>query len=53
MPLADFIDETLRVLGTDADEVLTERVGFLRRGAGPNDAAATHELNMHFISDSR
>lgn len=53
MPLADFIDETLRVLGTDAHEVLTERVGFLRRGAGPNDASATNELNMHFISDSR
>ena len=26
MPLQEFIDETLQVLGTDAHEVLTERV---------------------------
>ena len=26
MPLQEFIDETIAVLGTDADEVLTERV---------------------------
>src|ERR1700723_2111853 len=28
MPLKEFIDETIQVLGTDADEVLTQRVGF-------------------------
>lgn len=45
MPLQDFIDETMQVLGTDAIEVSTERVGVLRNGAGPNDAAATVQFN--------
>ena len=51
MPLKEFIDETVRVLGTDAIEVLTERVGFLRKGAGVNDAAATDQLNDMFASE--
>jgi uncharacterized oxidoreductase len=45
MPLQEFIYETLQVLGTDAHEVLTERVAFLRNGARPNDAAATKQVN--------
>jgi uncharacterized oxidoreductase len=39
------VDETIRVLGTGAHEVLTERVGFLRDGDGPNDASATKQVN--------
>lgn len=46
MPLQEFLDETLAILGTDAIEVLTERVGFLRRGAGADDAAATERFNL-------
>jgi hypothetical protein len=38
------------VLGTDAHEVLTERVAFLRNGAGPNDAEATKQVNDWFAS---
>ena len=48
--LSTFIDETLQVLGTDAHEVLTERVAFLRNGAGPNDAEATKQVNDWFAS---
>lgn len=48
MPLQEFIDETIKTLGTDAHEVLTERVGFLRNGAGPNDAEATGQVNDWF-----
>jgi len=44
MPLQEFIDET------DAHEVLTERVAFLRNGAGPNDAEATKQVNNWFAS---
>jgi len=44
MPLQEFIDET------DAHEVLTERVAFLRNGAGPNDAEATKQVNDWFAS---
>ncbi len=50
MPLKDFIDETIQVLGTDAIEVLTERVGLLRNGAGPNDAQATEQFNNMFTA---
>jgi uncharacterized oxidoreductase len=50
MPLQEFIDETLQVLGTDAHEVLTERVAFLRNSAGPNDAEATKQVNDWFAS---
>lgn len=52
MPLKEFIDETIQVLGTDAIEVLTERVGFLRKGAGPNDAQATEKVNNMFAGES-
>lgn len=45
MPLDEFIAETIKVLGTDADEVLTERVGFLRNEAGPGDVAFTTKFN--------
>lgn len=52
MPLQEFIDETIEVLGTDAIEVLTERVRFLRNGAGPNDAEATEQVNKMFAAES-
>jgi len=45
MPLKDYIDETIQVLGTDADEVLVERVGILRNNAGPNEHAFVDKLN--------
>ena len=45
MPLKDFIDETIRNLGTDSDEVLTERVGMLRNNPGPNEYAFVEKFN--------
>jgi uncharacterized oxidoreductase len=39
MPLVDFIAESMKLLGTDADEILVERVKPLRNNAGPNEAA--------------
>jgi uncharacterized oxidoreductase len=39
MPLADFIAESMKLLGTDADEILVERVKPLRNNPGPNEAA--------------
>ena len=42
MPLRKFIDETIKILLTDAHEVLTARVAFLRNSTGPNDAKATN-----------
>lgn len=49
MPLKDFVTETLEVLGTDANEVLTEAVGMLRKGAGPDDEQATNQVNEWFL----
>jgi len=45
MPLKEFIDETIEVLGTDADEVLVKRVGFLRDETGRGDLAFTAKFN--------
>jgi uncharacterized oxidoreductase len=45
MPLADFIEETMRVLGTDAEEVLVERAKPIRNNAGPGEAAFVVQFN--------
>ena len=45
MPLKAFIDETIQVLGTDADEVLTETVKFLRNNAGPKEEEFVTKFN--------
>lgn len=39
MPLADFIAESMKLLGTDVPEILVQRVLPLRNNAGPNEAA--------------
>jgi uncharacterized oxidoreductase len=48
MPLNEFIEETMRVLGTDAPEVNVERVGFLRNEAGPGDVEFSAKFNDMF-----
>ncbi len=45
MPLADFIRETIQILGTDADEVLVERVRPLRNNTGPGETGFVTEFN--------
>lgn len=48
MPLDQFIEETIAILGTDADEVLVKNVLPLRNNAGPNEAAFVNQLNDMF-----
>jgi uncharacterized oxidoreductase len=48
MPLLEFIDETIKVLATNADEVLVERAKMLRNQAGPAEAAFIKEFNDVF-----
>jgi len=48
MPLAEFIEETMRVLGTDADEVLVEKAKPLRNNVGPHEAALVTQFNDAF-----
>ncbi len=45
MPLADFIEETIQILGTDAEEILVERVKPLRNNPGPGEAAFMTRFN--------
>jgi uncharacterized oxidoreductase len=45
MPLGEFTDETMKVLGTDAPEVLVERVKMLRNNVGPGEGAFVTQFN--------
>jgi uncharacterized oxidoreductase len=45
MPLAEFIAETIKVLGTDAEEDLVERAKPLRNNVGPNEGAFVPQFN--------
>jgi uncharacterized oxidoreductase len=45
MPLAEFIAETVVILGTDADEVLVERARPLRNNAGPKEGPFVTQFN--------
>jgi uncharacterized oxidoreductase len=45
MPLAEFIAETIKVLGTDAQEVLVERAKPLRNNPGPNEGPFVTQFN--------
>lgn len=45
MPLDEFIAETMQVLESDNEEVLTERAKMLRNNAGPNEGAFVEEFN--------
>ena len=45
MPLPEFIDETVKLLGTDAEEVLVERAKPLRNKIGPGEAAFVTQFN--------
>jgi uncharacterized oxidoreductase len=45
MPLREFIDETIKVLGTDGDEILVERAKPLRNNPGPNEGAFVTQFN--------
>jgi uncharacterized oxidoreductase len=45
MPLDEFIDETMKVLETDAEEILVERAKMLRGNPGPNEGAFVNQFN--------
>jgi len=45
MPLQEFIDETIQVLGTNAEEILVERAKPLRNNVGPNEGAFVTQFN--------
>jgi uncharacterized oxidoreductase len=49
MPLDQFISETLRVLGTDADEILVEAAKPLRANPGPEEHTLVNGFNQQML----
>ncbi len=45
MPLAPFIEATIKVLGTDTDEILVEEAKMLQNNPGPNEGAFVTQFN--------
>ena len=45
MPFKEFIEETIKVLGTDAEEVLLERAKQMRSSVGPDEGAFVTQFN--------
>jgi uncharacterized oxidoreductase len=52
MPLKEYIDETIAVLGTDTVEVSVQRVGMLRNNPGPNEWAFVEKFNDMMVPHS-
>src|SRR5437870_13112851 len=50
MPLKDFIEETIKVLGTDAEEILVEQAKPFRNNPGPNESALVTQFNDMMIA---
>lgn len=49
MPLADFIEETIAVLGTDAQEILVDRAKPIRNNPGPDEGLLVTQFNDLFL----
>jgi len=47
MPLDQFIEETMKLLGTDADEIVVERARSFRDNPGPNEHGLVNGFNAH------
>jgi uncharacterized oxidoreductase len=52
MPLKEFIEETIKVLGTDAEEILVEQAKPFRNNPGPNESALVTQFNDMMITAS-
>jgi uncharacterized oxidoreductase len=50
MPLTEFIEETIKALGTDAEEILVERAKPFRSNPGPNESALVTQFNDMMIA---
>ena len=50
MPLKEFIEETMKVLGADAEEILVEQAKGFRNNPGPNESALVTQFNDMMIA---
>jgi uncharacterized oxidoreductase len=49
MPLKEFIEEAIKLLGTDAEEILVEQAKPFRNNPGPNEGALVTQFNDSMI----
>jgi uncharacterized oxidoreductase len=49
MPLKDFIEETMKLLGTDAKEIVVEQAKAFRNNPGPNENALVTQFNDSMV----
>jgi uncharacterized oxidoreductase len=49
MPLKDFIEETVKLLGTDAKEIVVEQAKAFRNNPGPNENALVTQFNDSMV----
>jgi uncharacterized oxidoreductase len=52
MPLKEFIEAAMRVLGTDAEEILVEQAKPFRSNPGPNESGLVTQFNDMMIAGS-
>jgi len=50
MPLDQFIEETMAVLESDANEILVDRAKAFRSNPGPNEHALVNDFNQHAMA---
>ena len=52
MPLKDFIEETMKLLATDASELVVQRAQAFRKNPGPNESVLVTKFNDSMIGAS-
>ena len=50
MPMKDFIEETMKLLGTDAKEIVVKQAKPFRNNPGPNESALVTQFNDSMIT---
>ena len=50
MPLKDFIEETMKLLATDAKEIVVQQAQPFRNNPGPNESALVTQFNDSMIA---
>jgi uncharacterized oxidoreductase len=50
MPLKEFIEATIKILGTDAEEIVVEQAKPFRNNPGPNESALVTQYNDMMIA---
>src|SRR5256714_9391941 len=50
MPLKDFIEETIKLLGTNSEEILVEQAKAFRNNPGPNENALATQFNDTMVT---